>query len=131
MNSDPPTSTDPTSTDRPMPTRTPGSRQAPRGAAFIMLVLVLLIVVMASTQVFVRSVVTDRRSERSQWTLRQLQTALDSTSQVLENGRLTSVVLPVNEQTAERIKVTLEGKMITARWMHGDTEGESLTRIRP
>lgn len=114
-----------------MPTRTPGSRQAPRGAAFIMLVLVLLIVVMASTQVFVRSVVTDRRSERSQWTLRQLQTALDSTSQVLENGRLTSVVLPVNEQTAERIKVTLEGKMITARWMHGDTEGESLTRIRP
>jgi len=109
---------------------TAGSNQAKarRGVAFLLLVMVLLIVVMTFTQAFVRVEVLSRRTERSQWTLKQLQAAIDSTSQLLVNDRLTTVLLPVNETTAERIEVTREGKAITARWIQGDTEGQSLTR---
>ena len=99
-----------------------------RGTAFLLLVVALVIVVMACTQAFVRAEVTSRRNEKNQRNLKQLQAAIDSTRQLLAVDHFTTISLPLNEETAERIEITRQEDAITARWMQGDTETESLTR---
>ena len=99
-----------------------------RGTAFLLLVVALVIVVMACTQAFVRAEVTSRRNGKNQRNLKQLQAAIDATRQLLAVDHFATISLPLNEETAERIEITRQEDAITARWMQGDTETESLTR---
>ena len=101
------------------------------GAAFLMVIFVTALVVMAFTQTALRSVITERGAERQRQSTRQLETAIKCTSVFGGNQRPNKIILPLDTESDERIEVIRDGDIITARWMTGSQERDSLTRTEP
>ena len=104
----------------------PRSKRA--GVAFLMVIFVTALVVMAFTQTALRSVINERFTEQQRQTTSQLETALECTDVSVGANRPDKITLPLDMESGERIEVTRDGKTITARWMNGDQERASLTR---
>ncbi len=101
------------------------------GAAFLMMIFVTALVVMAFTQTALRSVISERGAERQRQSTRQLETAIESTSVFVGANRPNNITLPLDTESDERIEVIRNGNTITARWMIGNQERDSLTRTEP
>ena len=101
------------------------------GAAFLMMIFVTALVVMAFTQTALRSVISERGAERQRQSTRQLETAIKCTSVFVGANRPNNITLPLDTESDERIEVIRDGNTITARWMIGKQERDSLTRTEP
>lgn len=105
-----------------------------RGAAFLMLVVAVLIVIVGASQMLVQGEMASRRGESTRDRIRSLETAIGVSSQ---SGQ-SETVLPLDADADERIEVTAEadqrdeGKQRwTARLLRGDQVVDSLTRVLP
>ncbi|MCH1438927.1 MAG: hypothetical protein L7W43_04700 [Rubripirellula sp.] len=101
------------------------------GAGFLMVIFVTALVVMAFTQTALRSVISERRAEIQRHSTRQLETAIACTSVSAGANRPNKIILPLDTESDERIEVIRDGNTITARWMTGNKERDSLTRTEP
>lgn len=101
------------------------------GTALFMVILVTAIVVAACTQSSLRGVFVERRNETQQNIQRQLDAAIKSTDRSVAARQMKVIVLPVNSNSNERIEIIRNGNSVTARWMTGDIERESLTHLEP
>ncbi|MAI71022.1 MAG: hypothetical protein CMM01_08945 [Rhodopirellula sp.] len=102
-----------------------------KGAAFLLLIFVTAVVVMAFTQTALRGIISERSSERQHESKRQLETAIECSRVASGGGSFNKITLPLNPESDERIEVIREGDTITARWMLGNEERDSLTRTEP
>jgi hypothetical protein len=105
------------------------SRRA--GIAFFMVIFVTAVVVMTFTQTALRGVISERTSERQRQSTRQLEKAIECTSGVSKSERSKKITLPLDPESDERIEVIRDGDTVTARWMTGNQERDSLTRTEP
>jgi hypothetical protein len=96
-----------------------------------MMIFVTALVVIAFTQTALRSVISERGAERQRQTTRQLETAIECTSVPVGAQRPNKITLPLDTESDERIEVIRDGNTITARWMTGNQERDSLTRTEP
>ena len=96
-----------------------------------MMIFVTALVVMAFTQTALRSVISERGAERQRQSTRQLETAIKCTSVFVGANRPNNITLPLDTESDERIEVIRDGDLITARWMTGSQERDSLTRTEP
>jgi hypothetical protein len=96
-----------------------------------MMIFVTALVVMAFTQTALRSVISERGAERKRQSTRQLETAIKCISVFVGANRPNNITLPLDTESDERIEVIRDGNTITARWMIGKQERDSLTRTEP
>ncbi len=96
------------------------------GAAFFMLVLAILIVIMSATSLLIRGEWLARRSQRDQ---SQTQTLI-SAIEVASDASADSMTLPIDPESNERIEIELdqETDRYTARWLRKDETLDTLTR---
>lgn len=109
--------------------RSQSGREPRRGAAFLILVVLVLLVVVDATRTLVRSEVSSRQYERGQARLRSMRAAINAASQTpLESN--TPIRFPVDQRSEEHIEVTAaeDGLRITARWLKGDQEIDKMTQ---
>ncbi|HBV62314.1 MAG TPA: hypothetical protein DEF45_04765 [Rhodopirellula sp.] len=96
-----------------------------------MVIFVTALIVMAFTQTALRSVISERVAEQQRQTTRQLETAIECTHVSTGTKRPYKIILPLDTGSDERIEVTRDGNTITARWMTGNHQRDSLTRTKP
>ncbi len=101
------------------------------GVAFLMVIFVTALVVMAFLQTALRSVISERTAERQRQSTKQLETAIECTRIPAGASRPNKITLPLDQESDERIEVIRDGNTITARWMTGNQERDSLTRTEP
>lgn len=99
-----------------------------RGAAFLLLVAMVLLVIVTATQWLIRGSVVNRSGEARQIRQRSLAAAIDFAQQLPDLAE--SLRLPVSEKTGERIEVAKadDGSTLTATWYRGETEVSKLVR---
>ena len=104
-------------------------RSTRRGAAFLVLVVLVLLVLVDATRTLVQGEVASRRNDRDQARVRSMRTAIDvmyrANQEAVENLRL-----PLDDQSSEFIEVTssTESSSITARWFRGDQVIDQMTQ---
>lgn len=98
------------------------------GVAFLMLIFVTALIVMACTQTALRGVVSERAGERQRQSKMQLETAIECVLGTPDANRPKQITLPLDVESDERIEVIRNGGTITARWMIGNQERDSLIR---
>ena len=96
------------------------NRPSRTGAAFLLLIVMVLLVVVGATQTLVRSELTTRRSESERIRLRSMVSAIDVVRQFAEDST-DPVRLPLDESGSEFIELTIDTdpSQITARWFKG------------
>jgi len=99
------------------------------GVAFLMLILATSLIVIACTQTALRGVISERVAEQQRQVVRQLEAAIECTSS--ETQSPSKIVLPLSGDSDERIEVIRDGETITAKWMIGIQQRDSLTRTKP
>ena len=97
------------------------SRTRRKGAAFLLLVFLVLLVVLGATQTMVRSEMTTRRGELGRQRLRSMVIAIDA-AQNLSGESANPVRLPIDPAANEFIEVTVDqdASSVVARWLRGD-----------
>jgi hypothetical protein len=97
------------------------SRTRRTGAAFLLLVFLVLLVVLGATQTMVRSEMTTRRGELGRQRLRSMLIAIDA-AQNLSGESTDPVRLPIDPAANEFIEVTVnqDASSVVARWLRGD-----------
>ena len=97
------------------------SRTRRKGAAFLLLVFLVLLVVLGATQTMVRSEMTTRRGELGRQRLRSMVIAIDA-AQNLSGESTDPVRLPIDPAANEFIEVTVnqDASSVVARWLRGD-----------
>ena len=98
------------------------SNRTPRtGAAFLLLIFLVLLVVLGAVQTMVRSEMTARRGETGRQRVRSMVMAIDA-AQDLGRESTDAVRLPIDTAAKEFIEVTVsqDGSSVVARWLRGD-----------
>ncbi|QDT04047.1 hypothetical protein K227x_24330 [Rubripirellula lacrimiformis] len=97
-----------------------------RGAAFFMLVLTVLLVIVGATSVMIRGVWTSRQATRDQRRVRTMESAIAAASRIAA----TELTLPVDPDSDQRIVVSMndENDRYSATWLRGDQTIDQLTR---
>ena len=101
------------------------------GAGFLMVIFVTAVIVMACTQSALRGVISERVGERQRQSKMQLETAIECVIGTSVTNRPNQITLPLDAESDERIEVIRDGGRVTARWMIGNDERDSLTRTEP
>lgn len=104
-------------------------RSVRTGAAFLLLIFLVLLVVLGATQTMVRSEMTARRGEQSRLRVRSMLTAIDAV-QNMASEFSTPIRLPIEPASNEFIEVTVnqDESRIDARWMRGDQVLDEMTQ---
>ncbi len=99
------------------------------GAAFLLLIFLVLLVVLGATQTMVRSEMTTRRSEQGRLRIRSMVTAIDA-AQKMSGESTDAVRLPIEPATNEFIEVTIHknDSRVVARWLRGDQVIDEMTQ---
>ena len=98
------------------------SNRTPRtGAAFLLLIFLVLLVVLGAAQTMVRSEMTARRGETGRQRVRSMVMAIDA-AQDLGRESTDALRLPIDTAAKEFIEVTVsqDGSSVVARWLRGD-----------
>ena len=106
------------------------SNRSPRnGAAFLLLIFLVLLVVLGATQTMVRSEMTTRRNEQGRLRIRSMVTAIDA-AQNMAGESIASVRLPIEPASNEFIEVTInqDDSRVVARWLRGDQVIDEMTQ---
>jgi hypothetical protein len=106
------------------------SNRAPRkGAAFLILVVLVLLVLVGATRTLVRSEVTSRRSEGDQARVRSMRAAINATLQTTHDSS-DPIRFPLDDKSTEYIELTVnqDRSLITARWYKGDQAIDAMTQ---
>ena len=106
------------------------SRSKRSGAAFLLLVMMVLLVIVGATQVLVRGEVTTRRSETSRLRVQSMAAAIEATQQLV--GDLADPIsLPLDPSRGEFIEVTIneEESEIIARWIKNDQVIDQMRQV--
>lgn len=100
-----------------------------KGAAFLILVILVLLVLVGATRALVRSEVSSRRSEADQTRVRSMRTAIDAGLQATRDST-GPIRLPLGEKPPEYIELTIDksASRITARWFKGDQMIDRMTQ---
>ncbi|MDB4393896.1 hypothetical protein OAF37_02825 [Rubripirellula sp.] len=114
-------------------TPVPAKRRLPSrsGAAFLLLVAAVAIVVMAFTQTALRGELMEKKDWNQRQLSKQLDTAIECTNGSIAARKSAKLLLPVNSGTGEEIEIIRDSKSVTARLIIGTTERDSLTRLVP
>jgi hypothetical protein len=91
------------------------------GAAFLILIVLVLLVVVGATQTLVRSEVTARRSEVERMRVRTMRAAINAATQAAIDSEA-PVRLPLLDVPSESIEVSVneDQSTVTARWLKGE-----------
>jgi hypothetical protein len=102
---------------------------ARKGAAFLLLIFLVLLVVLGATQTMVRSEMTTRRSEQGRLRIRSMVTAIDA-AQNMTGESTDSVRLPIESAANEFIEVTVykNDSRVVARWLRGNQVIDEMTQ---
>ena len=98
------------------------SNRTPRtGAAFLLLIFLVLLVVLGAAQTMVRSEMTTRRGEVGRQRVRSMVMAIDA-AQDLGGESTDALRLPIDPAAKEFIEVTInrDASSVVARWLRGD-----------
>lgn len=113
-----------------------------RGAAFFVLILAVVLVVIGSMMTLVRSEWMSAMRQRERWRIETLERAIESVSMATVESRDGSeswpgqeITLPIDSANEERIEVTIEaspnddgGRIYTAHWLRGNQSIDMLER---
>ena len=99
------------------------------GAAFLILVVLVLLVVIGSTQTLVRSELTARRSEVDRIRVRSMLSAIDA-AQKLDADPAQVVRFPLDDAGKAYIETSINEAQshLIARWVEGDTVVDEVRR---
>ena len=105
------------------------NRSPRNGAAFLLLIFLVLLVVLGATQTMVRSEMTTRRNEQGRLRIRSMVTAIDA-AQNMAGESTDSVRLPIEPAANEFIEVTInqDESRVVARWLRGDQVIDEMTQ---
>ena len=105
------------------------ARSVRTGAAFLLLIFLMLLVVLGATQTMVRSEMSNRRNEQGRLRLRSMQTAID-TAVKMKGERPDSIRLPIAQESNEFIEVQLnqDESSVIAQWRRGDQVLDQMTQ---
>lgn len=100
------------------------------GAAFLMLVVLVLLLVLGATQTLVRSEMTLRRGETARLRVRSMAAAIDAAREAL-NSSTEAVRFPVDSDSNQYIEVTQtsDQSRLIARWVKGDKTIDEMTHL--
>jgi hypothetical protein len=100
------------------------------GAAFLLFVVMVVLVVVGATQTMVRSEWTARRGEAGRMRVRSMAAAIDA---VVQDSVVAAepIVLPVDESRNESIEISMDHQhgYIIARWMKGDQVIDQMRQV--
>ena len=105
------------------------ARSARTGAAFLLLIFLILLVVLGATQTMVRSEMSNRHHERGRLRVRSMQSAMDAATNI-DGKRPDSIRLPVAPEANEFIEVTVnqDESSVRAQWWRGDRVLDQMTQ---
>jgi type II secretory pathway component PulK len=109
------------------------NRKARRGAAFLLLVVLVLLAVLGASQSVLQGEITHRRSEADQHRVRIMNRAIGSValhvSELAASDSNDSMRLPVNDATEEFIEVSWDESKtkLMAQWRRGDQVLDQMT----
>ncbi len=105
------------------------TRSVRTGAAFLLLIFLVLLVVLGATQTMVRTEMMNRRNEQGRLRIRSLVTAIVA-AQNMTGESTTSVRLPIEPAANEFIEVTVNKNesRVVARWLRGDQVLDEMTQ---
>lgn len=96
-------------------------RHSRKGAAFLILVILVLLVVVGATQGLLRGELTTRRSEVDRLRARSMTAAIEAAEQAMMKS-VDPIRLPVDESWDEYLELSInkDKSQITARWVKRD-----------
>lgn len=96
-------------------------RHSRKGAAFLILVILVLLVVVGATQGLLRGELTTRRSEVDRLRARSMTAAIEAAEQAMMKS-VDPIRLPMDESSDEYVELSInkDKSQITARWVKRD-----------